>query len=108
MTQPNAPHQNGEDLRTDIASDAYTAKIASECEKSPSICVVEAVAEALDTDPMALQPLSEAIDPDGLNRLLESPHRFRSGRLRFRFEGCTVTVDADGRIAVSHQTNNGR
>ncbi|GAB7008177.1 hypothetical protein JCM31271_01200 [Halorubrum trueperi] len=101
MPKPNSPRREGEDLSADPASNAYTSKFGDEIDKSPSLCVVEAVAEATETDPKELQPLYEAIDPDALNQFFESPHQFRSGHILFRFAGCNVTVDADGWIAVS-------
>ncbi|WP_418285000.1 HalOD1 output domain-containing protein [Halorubrum sp. DTA46] len=107
MTPPDSPREEDEDLRTAVASDAYTSKIPSDADRSPTVCVVEAVSEAIDTDLTELQPLYDAIDPDALDQLIGPPHRFTGGRIRFRYEGCTVTVDADGWIAVSSGLNDG-
>jgi hypothetical protein len=101
MTQHDHPKQEDEDLCSDIKSQAYTSKFVSEYDIPLSICVVEAVAEAIETDPKDLQPIYEAIDPDALNQLFESAHQFRRGCIMFRYEGCSITVDADGWIAVS-------
>jgi len=101
MTQRDNRRQEAEDLRSNIASKSYTSKFADESDTPPSICVVETVAEALGTDPKELGPLYEAIDPDSLDLLFESPDKFKQGCITFRFEGCHVTVDADGWVAVS-------
>lgn len=90
-----------------VASDAHTSKIADDSDKSPSICVVETVSEATGTDLMDLQPLYDAIDPDALDKLIGSPDQFTEGCIQFRYEGCTITVDAGGWIAVSSETNGG-
>jgi len=71
---------------------------------TPSWSVVETVAAATGTDPRSMRPLYEVVDPDALDRVFErtageqSPLR---GRVTFRFEGCEVTVSADGRTVVS-------
>ena len=65
----------------------------------PSSAVVRAVADATGTDPMDMQPLYEAVDPDALDRFLtHGPTSDRS--LSFRFARCDVTVDAGGRLVV--------
>lgn len=67
----------------------------------PSLDVVRTVAIATQMEPAAMRPLSAAIDPTALDGFLASGRP--SGRprtLSFRFEGCAVTVDSDGRIAV--------
>lgn len=60
--------------------------------------VVEAVADAAGTDPLALEPpLYHAIDLDALERLVAS----RSTRLiRFEYADHTVTVRGDGTVLV--------
>ncbi|WP_321168878.1 HalOD1 output domain-containing protein [Halorubrum sp. CBA1125] len=105
MNPRDYPMQENDDLCPDIASKAYTSKFARESDTPPSICVVEAVAEAIETDPKDLQPLYESIDPDALNILLESPHQFNRGCITFRFAGCNVTVSTDEWIAVLPRVN---
>ena len=71
----------------------------------PSYSVIEAVTQVTGTDPMELGPLYHAIDPDALDRLFgRSGDRSRpdsNGHLAFRYEGCDVTVHADGRTIAS-------
>ena len=101
MTQRDYAPREVEDSHADIASPADAPKATGEFDASPSICVVETVADALGTEPNDLRPLYEAVDPGALDALFEPPHQFTGGRVTFAFEGCTVTVDADGQVAVS-------
>ena len=68
--------------------------------------VVEAIAEAEDTDPGDLPPLYETVDPDALERLFD--RRGGAGEasavLGFEFETWHVFVAADGRIRVCDAT----
>jgi hypothetical protein len=73
--------------------------------ESPSMRVIEAVSEAIDEDPRRMDPLYESIDPDALDRLFEpvsaGTRQSSTGRVTFHFEGCEVTVHADGRTVVT-------
>ncbi|GAA0514524.1 hypothetical protein SAMN04488066_103120 [Halorubrum aquaticum] len=92
---------------SETASKTYTSTFARGSDKTVSIRVVETVAEAIETDLEDLRPLYDTIDSAALNMLFESPHRFGRGCVKFRYEGCTVTVSADEWIAVSPRTNDG-
>lgn len=105
MPQRDYTRRETENPCLDLASEAHASTFGGESGTLPSICVVETVADALETDPTELGPLYEAVDPDALDRLFEAPHRFASGRVTFRFEGCNVTVDADGWVVVSPGTD---
>lgn len=66
--------------------------------------VVGAVAEATGADPATVGSLDDVIDADALEGLF-SPLRDpaagpRTGTAEFRFEGCRVTIHADGRVVV--------
>lgn len=104
MPQRDYARRETEEICPDIASKTHTSTFIGESDAVPSICVIETVADALETDPRELGPLYEAIDPDALDRLFESPRQFASGCVTFTFEGCEVTVDANGWIAVSPGT----
>ncbi|WP_306058621.1 HalOD1 output domain-containing protein [Natronococcus wangiae] len=65
--------------------------------------VVRAVAAELDADPLEMDRLYEAIDPEGLNALFEPTKRGlerATGTVTFRYANCTVTVRADGDVEV--------
>lgn len=63
--------------------------------------LVLAVAEIADRDPMELDPLYHAIDPDTLDDFVESSgSKGSEGNVSFAFEGYDVTVYASGLIAI--------
>lgn len=80
-------------------SGAYTATY-NHHEITPSMAVIDAVAEVLDIDPLELDPIFESIDTDALNGLLsggeESPIH-----ISFRFAGCDVTMSNNGRVRLT-------
>lgn len=63
---------------------------------SPSRAVILAVADAERVDPTDLPPISEAIDPDALDRLVSRD----VGHVRFDYHGYTVTVDRRGVVDI--------
>lgn len=62
--------------------------------------VVEAIADAEQVDPMALEPpLGEVIDIEAAAALFAGPGR-DSGRLAFRYDSYRVTIRSDGQVSV--------
>jgi len=86
----------------DPESGTYTTRYAAEDTRSPVQSVVEAVATATGSDPVALEPLYEAVNPAVVNRLVghDRGQTHSAPDVSFRFEGCEVTVNADGRTVV--------
>lgn len=67
-----------------------------------SEAVVERVAAAEGADPLELDPLYEAIDPDALERLFSPEGGPRpDGRIAFNYCGHTVVVDSDRSVSLS-------
>ena len=67
-----------------------------------SEAVVSAVAELTGTDPLSLDPLYTAVDPDALNALFsDGSDTDRSNRVEFTYSGCHVVVTPDGDVRVS-------
>jgi hypothetical protein len=66
--------------------------------------VVLAVADAIDADPLGLEPLHDSVDPDALDQLFtatgEEANSVR-GRVEFRYADCDVAVHADGHVVVT-------
>lgn len=89
--------------RVEIPSEAS----ARERDASLSELLIDAVAETTGDDPTNMQPLYEVIDPDALDRLFEptesESRRSSFGRVSFCFNGCDVTIHADGRTIVSER-----
>ena len=73
-------------------------------DRTPSLRVVEAVADAEGVDPFDLEaPLYDAIDPTALDRLFEPTARGeteRQGQVTFEFCGYDVTVRSDGSVSI--------
>lgn len=66
--------------------------------------VISAVAAARGADPLDLDPLYEAIDPDALDSLYRRGGRERENtpeRLEFTYSGCGVVVAEDGSVTVT-------
>lgn len=80
-------------------SGTYTAKYDPES-TSPSMAVVGAVADALDTDALELDPLFETVDTDALDGLLGETGSDQV-HLSFTFADCEITMSGDGRIRIS-------
>ncbi|NUB91577.1 hypothetical protein HT576_11185 [Haloterrigena sp. SYSU A121-1] len=70
-------------------------------EKAPSLAVVDAVASASETDPTALPPLYDAIEPDALDATFESSQPGATRRVSFSYSGFDVTVDGGPAVTVS-------
>lgn len=63
----------------------------------PSVRVIEAVAAATGTDPLAMEPLYGVIDPDALDALFS---RGIEGHVQFEFCDSEVELHSDGRLLV--------
>ncbi|GAB3666759.1 HalOD1 output domain-containing protein [Halopiger thermotolerans] len=66
--------------------------------------IVETVAATTDTDPVDIEPLYAAVDPDALNALYRDGF---DGEVEFRYAGCTVVVDGEGEVCVAAEPNPG-
>ena len=65
--------------------------------------IVNTVAEAEDKDPTALPPLYESIDPDAINRLIESQSADSEMTcvVRFEYSDHEITVDETGAVTLT-------
>ncbi|MDG5778087.1 HalOD1 output domain-containing protein [Haloarculaceae archaeon H-GB2-1] len=63
--------------------------------------LVMMISEHTDTDPTALPPLSEYVDPEALDTLVRSFQRdAASGSIAFTYDEYVVKVRADGGLSV--------
>lgn len=71
--------------------------------QSASGAVVERVAEAEGVDPLDLDPLYEAIDPDALDKLCGGADydARSSARIVFDYNGYTVVVDGPDSVTLA-------
>ncbi|GAB7018662.1 HalOD1 output domain-containing protein [Halostagnicola bangensis] len=66
--------------------------------------VVQAVAEKKGIDPLELDPIFNAVDPESLDTLFEPTKSGRPravGSVTFSYAECMVTIDADGSIDIA-------
>lgn len=69
-----------------------TTRVTTGEDQQPSTAIIDLVARVEDADPIALEPLYDAIDPDMLNSICDSSSGFQV--LTFAYAGRTVTVEA--------------
>jgi hypothetical protein len=70
----------------------------------PSQSVVERVAAREGVDHTELTPLFDAIDPDALDKILDtSPHTGSALQVSFTYHGYDVTVTGDGEVRLGKQ-----
>lgn len=85
-------------------TESPTDAVTTICRNGPiSDTVVTAVADAKDVDPLDVEPLHSAIDPDALDSMFQprigTPPT--SLELTFRLDGCEVVAHADGEVVVT-------
>ena len=61
--------------------------------------LVEFVAEATDEEPTDLPPLSDAVDPEAVQRLLASDDS-ESATVRFHYADCEIVVTGSGAMVL--------
>ncbi|WP_440766047.1 HalOD1 output domain-containing protein [Natronorubrum sp. DTA7] len=68
---------------------------------SPSIAVVSAVAAVSGIDPLDMEPLYSAIDPDAFDELVtRTEHAGDELQITFEFHDCEVAVNSTGSLKV--------
>ncbi|WP_256558104.1 HalOD1 output domain-containing protein [Halomarina litorea] len=71
---------------------------------SPSVAVIEHVADHEGTDPLELSPpLHDVIDPDALDRLCTGTDS--AGHVAFSYCGYLVTVTTDGDVSLEERAH---
>lgn len=82
-----------------------TIEIESEPNEPTTRTILRGIAALKGVDETNLDSLYQDIDPDALETLVEhADERDRELRLKFSFEGCTVTVREDGYIRLAHDS----
>ncbi|TYL38438.1 hypothetical protein CV102_11565 [Natronococcus pandeyae] len=73
-------------------SQSPTTRVTEAEDRQPSTAIIDLVARVDGVDPVTLDPLYNAIDPDKLDSICNSSSGFQ--QLSFSYEGRTVTVEA--------------
>ena len=86
-------------------TDQYEVRFDPATTGTISTLVAEAVSSVVGTEPEALRPLYDVIDPDALDQLFSPGTESSTGindesRVSFRYEEQWVHVLADGRVVV--------
>lgn len=82
------------------ASESNRARF-TDLDETPSEAVINAVASLTGDDPLEMDPLSGAIDPDALDGLFQDgEYGGRPPEVQFSFNGCQVLVRGDGSVMV--------
>lgn len=69
---------------------------------SPSLCVLDAVANHLDVSPIELPPLYESVDPEVLDQIFSTTSSgMRMGTIRFSYAGHLICVTIGSDVSVS-------
>lgn len=98
-------HHREEGLADRVGHDPLTGRFYAQygAEQEPlCFAVVEAVAVAKGESPDEMDPLWNAIDPDALEAVVGSAEP-GGVRVDFAYNGCVVTVTADGDIVVERE-----
>jgi len=78
-----------------------------ERDRTPTECIIDAIAAETGVPPTDQRPLYESVDPDALDGLLESaidtPERGPPLTVSFCHEHCEVHITAGGELSVTQQ-----
>lgn len=69
---------------------------------SPSLHVIQAIADATDADPATMPPLYDAVDPDALDAVLDAD---ATVEVVFEYDGRAIEVTGDGEVVVDGQAH---
>jgi len=69
-----------------------------DADTSTTEAVVYAVAEALDADPLDLEPMHDTVDPDALDALFRDADD--STLISFSYAGCDVSISGARRVVA--------
>lgn len=76
--------------------------------EDPSTCLVMAVAEIAEADPLEQSPLSDVIDPEALDNLFQRGGRMEGSdmdKISFNYAGYRVTLYRDGELLIQPRSS---
>ncbi len=85
-------------------SDTASVVQSTQTNRTVGETVVAAVVELTDTDPMAIEPLFNVVDPDALDTLF-APPRYGAAcgprRVEFTYADCDIVITDTGTVRVT-------
>lgn len=97
-------------VRYERDEDAYKIDGTTVLEDEPSTCLVMAIAEIAETDPLEQPPLNAVIDPDALDELFHggvSSEGSDMDKVSFNYHGYRVTLHRDGDMIIQPRQPSG-
>ncbi|AGN00870.1 hypothetical protein L593_04605 [Salinarchaeum sp. Harcht-Bsk1] len=87
----------------EYSQDSVTVRTQFDHEKTPaSMAVIATLADVLDTDPAALEPLHSTVDTDALDALVRvRPESNGDTQVALSHEGYSITVHSHGVITIT-------
>ncbi|WP_225334920.1 HalOD1 output domain-containing protein [Halomicrobium urmianum] len=101
MTVADLPKIMDNALNWDPKLEAYCVNLDVVEDVSIGVAVVRSVAALEDTPATSLEPLQESIDPDALNALCQTGENTTKCRVRFQYQGYSITVVENDEIRLS-------
>jgi hypothetical protein len=88
--------------KTNVGRDRTDETISRQfdwAETPPSVAVVRLISVAMNCDPTAIEPLGESVDPEALDRLLQSMDE--GAKLQFTHLCLSILLCGDGTASVT-------
>ena len=91
--------ESEEDAREEFGNPEGVVERRYDADTSTTEAVVYAVAEAVDADPLNLEPMHDTVDPDALDALFRDADD--STLISFWYAGCDVSVSGARRVVAA-------
>lgn len=101
MSEKSEPMGSGFEIEHGVTKQRVYRDGATNGDRSVSLSVIEALAEARGVEPTAIEtPLYDAVDPEALDALFDPADDRTSGRVVFEIQEFEVTVTSDREVFV--------
>lgn len=95
-------NESGEEIRQTTKEMSSADGHGVSTPSTPTVAIVSEVATLLKADPDALDPLANSVDPDALNRLIETwiDRGDDTASVSFEYCGCSITAYGSGEFVI--------
>lgn len=99
----NLEVDGGLSITYDANTDTHHVTVESDTEVPLSVIIVQAIATITQSDPLQLEPLTEYIDPEALERLYNPDQYTSLGQpvVSFSYAGYQITVESPTEVTIS-------